>query len=490
MKKPDEVIGRDLEWHVLERLLRADGESTLQIGIVSGRRRVGKTFLLTAACKAVDGLYHMCVQDEGDLAARTRFASAIAAHGGLGGLIAEPGTWEELLTSALEVAERVAAPGRPPLVVIDEFPYALAKAPELPGLLQLLYDRSQRGEGPGGRILLCGSALSVMRDLLSGTKPLRGRATVDLQLGPLDYRQARSLWGIADPETALKVHACVGGYPGYRRLIDRTPQTAAEFEQWIPQTLLSKGLGIFTTAEVDYLLREDPRISDRSAYYDVLGAIAHGSTSLSKIGAVTGRSKDAVRPLVRTLKAAGYLSENTDLLRGRGTLTVCDPIIRFDRLITAPRLGQLDLGRSEQVWQGMRHTFLSQILGPHLEELCREWVHRFAPDELGRPEGFGAIGTANVHDRTGRAKHEIDVLAMDGKQITFIGEAKATVHRPGIRALERLEHIKALIAATEYRSDDAVLGVFSRTGFTPELRTTAEHRPDLALIDLERLYAP
>ncbi|THV23447.1 ATP-binding protein [Glycomyces paridis] len=485
MEKPGSIIGRDREWAVLERFLRAGEDASLKIGIVSGRRRAGKTHLLTAAAGAVGGLYHVCVQEEGDLSARARFAAGIAAHGGIAG--ASTADWESLLVSALDVAARTAPAGRPPLLVVDEFPYAMAKAPQLPGLLQLLYDRSQRGEGPGGRVILCGSSLSVMRELLSGTQPLRGRAMVDLKLGPLDYRQTAELWGVADPETAFKIHACVGGYPGYRRLIDRTPQSPAGFEEWVPDTLLSTGLGTFTTAEVDYLLREDPRISDRSAYYDVLGAIARGSTTLAKIGAETGRSKDAVRPLLRTLESTGYVSRRVDLVRGRSSIGVCDPIIRFDRLVTAPRLGQLELGQAEQVWRAMRDTFRSQILGPHFEELAREWLRRFASAELGREEGFGEVGTANVTDQNGRAKYEVDVLGLQGRAVTFIGEAKATGQRQGTAALDRLKTIRSALGDLGYRTDGALLGVFSLNGFTPDLEA-AEREGGAVLVDLPRLY--
>ncbi|WP_030159507.1 ATP-binding protein [Glycomyces sp. NRRL B-16210] len=485
MRKPASIVGRDLEWRVLERFLKAGDDDSLKIGIVSGRRRAGKTHLLAAAAETVGGLYHVCVQEEGDLSARARFAAAIGAHGGVTGVATAD--WESLLTSALEVAARTAPADRAPLLVIDEFPYAMAKAPQLPGLLQLLYDRARRGEGPGGRVILCGSSLSVMRELLAGTKPLRGRAVVDLKIGPLDYRQSAELWGIGDAETNLKVHACVGGYPGYRPLIDAAPQSPDEFERWVPDTLLSKGLGVFTTAEVDYLLREDPRISDRSAYYDVLGAIARGSTTLAKIGTETGRSKDAVRPLLATLESSGYVARRTDLVRGRSSIGVCDPIIRFDRLITAPRLGQLGLGRAEQVWKAMRDTFRSQILGPHFEELAREWVHRFAPEELDRPDGFGEVGTANVHDQAGRAKYEVDVLGLQGKSVAFIGEAKANGQRQGVGALSRLQVIRTALGDLGYRTGETVLGVFSLNGFTPELRAAAREG-EAVLLDLDRLY--
>ena len=51
-------------------------------------------------------------------------------------------------------------------------------------------------------VVLCGSAMSVMADILSGTSPLRGRAVLDLPFGSFDYRQAREYWepnGLGSP---------------------------------------------------------------------------------------------------------------------------------------------------------------------------------------------------------------------------------------------------------------------------------------------------
>ncbi|GAA2009901.1 hypothetical protein GCM10009799_42440 [Nocardiopsis rhodophaea] len=63
-----------------------------------------------------------------------------------------------------------------------------------------------------------------MHELLSGTKPLRGRAVVDLRLGAFDYRDSRAFWQIDDPLIALKVHAVLGGAPGYRPVAAPTPR--------------------------------------------------------------------------------------------------------------------------------------------------------------------------------------------------------------------------------------------------------------------------
>jgi hypothetical protein len=79
-------------WALPRFLFQGARAGPLRLGLVSGRRRTGKTQLLTAVCEAVGGLYVACVQDEGDRAARTRFATAISRHAGFGSGHAAVGT--------------------------------------------------------------------------------------------------------------------------------------------------------------------------------------------------------------------------------------------------------------------------------------------------------------------------------------------------------------------------------------------------------------
>jgi hypothetical protein len=58
--------------------------------------------------------------------------------------------------------------------------------------------------------------------LLVGDAPLRGRAQLELDVGPFGYREAARFTGLRPP-VALAVDAVVGGVPGYLvDLLDRT----------------------------------------------------------------------------------------------------------------------------------------------------------------------------------------------------------------------------------------------------------------------------
>ncbi|MDH6134995.1 AAA+ ATPase superfamily predicted ATPase [Kitasatospora sp. MAA4] len=495
--KPARVMGRDQEWSSLTRFLQRGGPA-LHIGLLSGRRRHGKSFLLRALAEATGGLYVTAVQEEGRLAAQQRFTAALAGYAGLPAESVELDDWQQILTTALELVERRRAVGALPLLIIDELPYLLDHSPEIPSLLQHLYDDSQAGQAPGGRLVLCGSAMSVMTELLSGNKALRGRAALDMRLGPFDYRAAGRFWEVDEPAVALRLHAVLGGAPGYRQLVqDAPPSTLAEFDDWVVENLLDPDLGLFTRNETEHLLREDPRITRRTLYYDILTAVAGGAGTPTKIGGVIGRERTALAHPLSVLESAGYLRRAQDLLHARNpTISVTDPIIRFNQLITVPYSDLLDRREARQVWEAARATFASQILGPHFEELARTWTREFAGAQALDGRLVGAVGTTAVHDAAGRAKHEVDVVALapgqrpgaSGAGILLLGEAKATLQRRTPGDIERLERIRQLLTTEGHQAEGAMLTVFSLTGFSPELEQLAARREDVLLVGIDMLY--
>jgi hypothetical protein len=84
-------------------------------------------------------------------------------------------------------------------VVLDEFPYLVKASPELPSAVQAAFGpRRPRRLDSRTRLVLCGSALSVMGRLLAGSAPLRGRAGLELVVPTLDFRLAPGRLGAGD----------------------------------------------------------------------------------------------------------------------------------------------------------------------------------------------------------------------------------------------------------------------------------------------------
>lgn len=461
----------------------------MAVGVVSGRRRVGKSFLLRALCEARGGLYHVALEQD-QRPALDRFARDIGAYAGApAGLSFE--SWEGALTAAMDAISRRAPKGAG-LLVLDELPYLLPHSGVIPSVLQTMYDT--RRDMPRLRVILCGSSISVMSALLSGPRALRGRASLDMALPPFDYRTAASFWGLGDPEMALMVDALVGSSPGYRDIAGEAPPNRRGLQRWAARTFMNPSHALYR--EDEYLLHEEPRITSSALYFSILGAIAAGASTPTRIGAITGRAATALTEPLKVLERAGFVIGDHDLLQQRRPhWGLADPIMRTLRLLVRPHHAELELRRFDEVWPQLQATIGSQIVGPHFEQLAREWVRRFA--EPGATGGrIGAVGRTVINDVQGHTRHEIDVLALAAGEpprsfparILVIGEAKASISPRGTQDLRRLDRVRGLLSARGHRAEDAHLHVYARSGFTPALQREAGARPDVELVDLERMY--
>jgi len=489
------MFDREFEWSELVRFATYDAPGPT-LGIVSGRRRQGKTYLLDALVRAAGGLMFTATEAAAPESLR-EFGAALAGFRG------EPvpyrfANWDEALSQLLAGASGSA----PTVVVLDEFPYLVRQAPELPSLIQRQLDPGARRSGAQVRLLLCGSALSLMGKLLSGNAPLRGRAALELVVPTFDFRLAARFWGIPDPRTAVLTNAVVGGTPAYRREFsqDDAPAGPDDFDPWLVRTVLNPARPLFREAR--YLLATEPDLRDTALYHSVLAAIAEGNATRGGIASyLARRSTDLAHPL-GVLEDAGLISREADLLRGnRSAYRIAEPMVTFYHAVMRPAWGDLERpGRAADIWRRLRQTFVSKVVGPHFERLCRDWARWYAA-----PETFGGypatVGSGTINDRSGRALIEIDVAVLaqgeagqaQGQagrpEVLCLGEAKwNTVLTPG--HLERLTRARDLLRdhPSARAGDRTRLALFSGAGFSDELRRLAARSPEIVLVDLERLY--
>ncbi|MFF3668551.1 AAA family ATPase [Microtetraspora malaysiensis] len=121
--------------------------------------------------------------------------------------------WKSGIETAMEqLTRRSVETGEPALMVIDEHSYLLAGTPALSSYIQNAFDRYKRERRGTVRIVLCGSAFSLMANLLSGDKPLYGRAALSKLIRPFDHRVAARYWNATHRPTALRLHAIL--HPG------------------------------------------------------------------------------------------------------------------------------------------------------------------------------------------------------------------------------------------------------------------------------------
>ena len=482
--KPRDMFDRDWEWSELTAFVTGD-QPGIGLGVVSGRRRQGKTFLLDKLVTATGGLF-FGAEEVTEAESLRQLGAAIGRVTGSG----EPArldSWQQAVQALLHLGAE-----HPFTIVIDEFPYLVGASPALPSILQnAIGARTGPRLALRPRLLLCGSAMSFMGKLLSGSAPLRGRAGLELVVHPLGYRKAADFWGIQDSRLAVLTHAIVGGTPAYRRefVNDDAPASLEDFDDWVRRAVLNPARPLYR--EAPYLLAEETDLADRSLHHSVLAAVSLGNSTRGGIAGWMGRpSPDLDHPLT-VLRDCGLLAVEPDAFRPeRIRYRIAEPLLTFHHAVVRPIQDQLGRRQAATAWSRSKERFNSQVLGPHFEHLCREWVMDFAGTET-----FGGlpleVSSGTVPDAERRISHELDVVVrgavgQDTGILLSIGEAKWNKVMD-LRHLERLRHVLTLLAARGEDISRTVPACYSAAGFTPDLRA-AETRGEVVLVDLNRLY--
>lgn len=480
--KPGHVFDREREWGGLSRFAVNSHRGAL-LGVVSGRRRQGKSFLLEALATTTEGLYFPALEETEAVSLRA-FTATLTRQGiTVNRPLADWGDAIRLLLSAVRDQPRV--------VVIDEFPFLAKASPSLPSVIQREFGPGGTGQDSMARLLLCGSAMAVMGQLLSGQAPLRGRASLELLVRPFGYRDAAAFWGAEDPGLAVLLHSVVGGTPAYRRefVAFDAPEGPDDFDSWVIRTVLNPQSPLFREAR--YLLAEETEIRDPGLYHSVLGAIAAGNRTNGGIASFIGRkSADLTHPL-NVLEEASLVVRTPDVFRrGRWTYQVAEPLINFYEAIMRPEWFRLEAGHAEAVWRDQRAAFLSQVVGPHFESLCRSFAQSHGGDLFGLT--VGEVGSGTVNDPANRSQIEVDVVVFapaapgESRRVLSLGEVKWG-ETMSLRHLERLRRARDLLAGS-FDTSDCTLACYSAAGFHQDLRAAAANDPGVVLVSLQDMY--
>lgn len=427
---------------------------------VTGRRRVGKTFLMEqfAADKRV--VYYRC-ELKGTAAQLPQLGAALAEATDDPVIRAQPpGAW----AAVFALIERLAGEGRL-LLVLDEIPYWVSRDESLLSVLQNWWDA--RGRTLNLMLILCGSAVQMMERLLTGEAPLAGCITGRLQVRPFDFRAAARLLGIADPVAALTAYGILGGVPLYLSFfrVDRSTRENIVGAIASPTArLYVEPAAVFAASHISY---------DTGQALGVLRAIARGQHRWSDIIGATGLSATqlgrVMEPLIGDLGLVARVLPVTEQRESRAYHTqyhLTDNFFRFWFRFIEPNQGAIEFGAEERIVDGIMER-LPDYMGLPFEALCREWV-RLASAADALPDPVGAVGTWWNPD------HEIDVVGLDAQRhVSITGECKWRNQGLTWGDLQTyLGHVRALAQATPVRPDALHL-LFSKGGFDERVRTWA-----------------
>ena len=398
-------VGRAQE---MSRLRTEFAFSRPSLLVVYGRRRVGKSALLKEATKDCPHVLYQATRVTAALnldALKTEIARSLGSDPLLDSL----GDWMGVLTYLARKAEDM--PGL--VTVLDEFPYLAEADPALPSIIQKFWD-SVIASGGKLNLVLCGSMIAHMEDLLAERNPLYGRKTLAMDVQALPLRDAARFFPGYSAEDRILAYGIFGGVPFYLRLCD--PEASIEENA---TSLLLTDAGALVD-EPNVLLQSELRETQR--YASILAAIADGCT---KIGEIGGR----VRDIKNSVSLSPYMErlERMRLVRAVRSLDaepksrdrryfVDDPLLAFWHRFVRPNMSSVAQGFGPEIWRHQVAPRLDDYMGGIFEEICRGHARRHAQECLSAPaQEVGQIWGAD---------YDIDVAGrlLDGSMV--YGECK------------------------------------------------------------------
>lgn len=353
-------VDREQELRALERACGDDGG----LVVLSGRRRVGKTALLdrfAADRRAVFLPGTRAPVGEALRRLEERIRAVVPPEPGDALDLGHLESWDAALGYLLARAR-----DEPLLVVLDEFPYLCEADPSLPSTLQARWDH--RGASRLS-LVLSGSHVGLMEQLVSAEAPLFGRADAHLRLGPFDWRTAGLLVGGDDPEAWLDAMVTVGGMPRYLSLWDPRHDALTNLVE------LLDGPGAPLGDEGVVVQQE---LSPTSAPARLLELIALGSDTFGTLRETAGLAPATTSGALDQLAALGLIQRQTpageDPRRTRRVrYRIRDPLLRLWLAVVAPHREAFELGRGHDVLASHRDR-LAASQRAALAAVTRDWL--------------------------------------------------------------------------------------------------------------------
>lgn len=447
----NKFVGRGAELGLLDELNASNKSEFL---VLYGRRRVGKTRLLTEwlATRKIAPIFFVAEQDSSDALLR-QFSQIVYKKAFPSLSIPDSfsfATWDQVWNQIGELAKRERL-----VVFIDEFTYMMAADPSLASNLQRAWDSVLEQSN----LFLCisGSHLGMMvRGILSATSPLYGRTTAKMELKPLPFGITKPYFERYSAAERVMLYAVFGGIPHYWRLMDQK-KTVSEN---IKRLILSPGGN----------LKDEPRIllsdyiADPNNYTAILRAIAHGCATPKEIEQSTGIPNVHLSQYISNLASTGYVMKKLPVTAsaasraGRHILT--DPFLRFFYRFVQSRLTQLEMGEIDQTLAELQKHMVDFIGTYAWEELCREWTLRASN------RGLLPLYPDQVESAWGK-DYQVDVVGINPmKKHLILGECKWTRERGKAAVLQELVEQKVSKVVPASGSWEVYFLGFAREGWS------------------------
>jgi AAA+ ATPase superfamily predicted ATPase len=401
MKDNIMFINRTKELYHLEKEYAS---STSAFTVIYGRRRVGKTALIS---KFIENKPHIYLYaTEGNLALQLENFTKEAAK--LSDLTYAKNIRFETFEEVFEFLSGLKLPSRL-VIAIDEYQNLCHLDSAFSSKLQRSWDL-YLSKSPI-HLILCGSVLSMMHsEVLSYDSPLYGRRTSNIHLQSVAFRHLSEFVPSMSKLSLMELYASFGTIPKYLQMVDPSKTILENIET----NILDKNSYLYS--EGMFLLKQE--LNETGSYFAILESISKGNTKIGAISSSLGvQSTHLTRYLSRLieldiLQKEIPVTEANPLKSKMGRYRIKDKFLNFWFYYVYKNMSYLELSQTQTVINEINRNFNDRFVSFAFEDYCLEEI-------LQEPLKYLSF----VPKRVGRwwnNQEEIDIVAMDDENICFI----------------------------------------------------------------------
>jgi len=358
---------KELEW--LEEAYQKASESG-QLLVVYGKRRVGKTELITHFLQDKPHVYYLAnrtTKGEQLQSATSVFMSGLGDTYIAGSSFS---TWREFFDYLIKKTGERQKSEQPITLVFDEFPYLVESDGGVSSFFQYGWDMGLKDK----KVLLVvmGSSISMMyKEALAKSAPLYGRRTGQWLLEPFSFQETKKFYPNAPFANSFSLFAISGGIPAYARVFDGQRTLKENIaEQVLPE-------GKYLSVEPELLLSEE--FDDARSYLTILQAIGLGRTKFSEILQQSHLPATALPIYLQTLTELRLVKKEVPVTEPipekskKGSYSLSDPFLRFYFSFIFPN-NSLIKGNSYETLFARHGETLTQLVAKSYEDTSVEFI--------------------------------------------------------------------------------------------------------------------
>ena len=434
-------VGRSEE---KKAIIKRIDRSNLEFGILYGRRRIGKTTLLKNILEERRGIDF--VASEMDLSYNLEAFSRVVAN-----YFNEPisfASLEMIFAYLKKKSERERL-----FVVIDEFTYLFVREKGIESMLQNILDHVINEANM--TLILSGSQVGMIEDVLSYKRPLYGRLTFKIKLEDFDYFDASSFYPNYSNEDKVIAYSIFGGIPHYlARISDRLTIIENVINLLSGKTLISKMIDFSSNKNCGLSAFTHDYFCD-CQWCDKLNEIAQ--SALIKETGTASKYIDTLRDLNIVEKEVCF---GEKINSKRTIYKIKDNFFNFYYFFIHKNKSQIALMDDNYFYDAFIVPSLSTYVGNKFETIAKQFLIK--KNKMNKVDPFFEIARYWGNNKDLKREVEID-LVTKGKNALVVYECKWTNDLFRLAEVKSFKQNASHLRPTSYQA-------FSKSGYSDDAR--------------------